>query len=819
MIENEKMISINIENEMKSSYIDYSMSVIVSRALPDVRDGLKPVHRRVLYGMYEQGANRYYKKSARIVGIVLGKYHPHGDSSVYDAIVRMAQSWSLRYILIDGQGNFGSIDNDPPAAMRYTEIKLKKISEDMLMDLEKETVDMKLNFDDSCKEPIVLPTCIPNLLINGSSGIAVGMATNMPPHNIVESIEAICSYIDNKNLSIEELMKYIKAPDFPTGGIIYGYEGVKEAFLTGRGKILLRSKVHFEKIKFRTCIIIDEIPYQIKKAEFINKTLELVKEGRLEGLSSIRDESDRNGMRIVFFLKKNVNKQLLLNNLYKETYLETSFSVNNIALVNGKPTKLNLKYLIKHFVNHRHNVIIRRTKYDLNKAKYRAHIIEGFFLVLEHLESVIELIKSSKDREDAKIKLLNKYKLSEIQVQSILELKLNSLTKLESEKIKEEFIKLNKKISSYKRILNDKFLQKKIIKKELKIIKEKYGDSRRTEIDYLGLETSLEDIIPNKQVVLTTSVAGYMKRTDLNEYKIQKIGVIVNMGTYKREKDFLEHILVANTHQYMLFFTEKGKCFWLRVFEIPEVYKSSKGRAIQNLIKIDKKDKICSSILIKDFFNKNYINNNYVIMITKSGIIKKTTLEQYSKPNKNGINAIKIKKGDALIEAKLTNGKSEILIAVKSGKAIRFSESTIRTITRIGVITLSKLNDQVIGMICINDPKKEYILVISENGFVKISNLSHYRKTDQGIKTINITSKTGCLVAIKNVVNKDDIMIINQSGLTLRIPVSEIIVRATKGIKLINLKSKIASVAKVDYDSILNNAKGILRAKEGNIFN
>ncbi|ADE35319.1 DNA gyrase, A subunit [Candidatus Karelsulcia muelleri DMIN] len=816
MIENEKMISINIENEMKSSYIDYSMSVIVSRALPDVRDGLKPVHRRVLYGMYEQGAlnHKHYKKSARIVGIVLGKYHPHGDSSVYDAIVRMAQSWSLRYILIDGQGNFGSIDNDPPAAMRYTEIKLKKISEDMLMDLEKETVDMKLNFDDSCKEPIVLPTCIPNLLINGSSGIAVGMATNMPPHNIVESIEAICSYIDNKNITIEELMKYIKAPDFPTGGIIYGYEGVKEAFLTGRGKILLRSKVHFEKIKFRTCIIIDEIPYQIKKAEFINKTLELVKEGRLEGLYSIRDESDRNGMRIVFFLKKNVNKQLLLNNLFKETYLETSFSVNNIALVNGKPTKLNLKYLIKHFVNHRHNVIIRRTKYDLNKAKYRAHIIEGFFLVLEHLESVIELIKSSKDRENAKIKLLNKYKLSEIQVQSILELKLNSLTKLESEKIKEEFIKLNKKIYSYKRILNDKFLQKKIIKKELKIIKEKYGDSRRTEIDYLGLETSLE---PNKQVVLTTSYDGYMKRTDLNEYKIKKIGVggIVNMGAYKLKKDFIKHIIVANTHQYMLFFTEKGKCFWLRVFEIPEGYKTSKGRAIQNLIKIDKKDKICSSILIKDFFNKYYINNHYVIMITKSGIIKKTTLEQYSKPNKNGINAIKIKKGDALIDAKLTNGKSEILIAVKSGKAIRFYESTVRPMTRItlGVksITLSKLlsKDKVIGMICINDPKKEYILVISENGFVKISNLSHYRKTD--LKTINITSKTGCLVAIKNVVNKDDIIIINQSGLTLRIPVTEIIVRVRatkgnkgKGIKLINLKSKIASVAKVDYDSLLN---------------
>lgn len=805
MKEKEKIITINIEDEMKSSYRDYSMSVIVSRALPDVRDGLKPVHRRVLYGMYEQGArfSKNYRKSARIVGNVLGKYHPHGDSSVYDAIVRMAQSWSLRYILIDGQGNFGSIDKDPPAAMRYTEIKLKNISEDMLLDLEKETVDMKLNFDDSCKEPIVLPTCIPNLLINGSSGIAVGMATNMPPHNIVESIEAICSYIDNKKSSIEELMKYIKAPDFPTGGIIYGYEGVKKYFLTGRGKILLRSKVHFEEINNRICLIVDEIPYQINKEELINKTLKLVKEGKLEGLSNIRDESDRNGMRIVYNIKKNVDKQRLLNNLFKETSLETSFNVNNLALVNGKPTILNLKDLIKHFVNHRHDVIIRRTKYDLNKAKKRAHIIEGFYIVLKNLETVIELIKSSKDRNDAKKKILIKYNLSEIQVQSILELKLNSLTKLENKKIKEEYIHIIKKIDFLKKIISNKLLQNKIIKKELNIVKKKYGDLRRTEINYLGLENE----VYNNKFVITITNTGYIKKNYLNKYKIKNIGGIENIFTYKCKNNYLEKIIIAKNYQDILFFSEKGKYFLLKVFKIPEVLKKSKGQAIQNLLKIKKKEKICSSILIEKNNDKKYLNKNYVILITKNGIIKKKTLIQYYKNKKN---LIKIINKDYINYAKLTNENSKIFIAEKSGKIIKFYESKMPNMAlKVKSVTFSKNNSKIIDIICINDLKKEYILVVSEKGFVKISNFLYKRKINSlGLKKIYVTKKTGFLVAMKNVINKNDIIIINKYGLTFRIPVSKIFLlgRGTKGIKLINLKDddQITYVAKVEYDNSLN---------------
>ncbi|XMD98776.1 MAG: DNA gyrase subunit A [Candidatus Karelsulcia muelleri] len=755
----EKIISRNLEEEIKASYIDYSMSVIVSRALPDVKDGLKPVHRRVLYGMYEQGAfnKKNYIKSARIVGDVLGKYHPHGDSSVYEAIVRMAQSWSLRYPLIDGQGNFGSIDNDPPAAMRYTEIKLKKVSEEMLFDLKKDTVDRKLNFDSSCKEPRVLPTVIPNLLINGSSGIAVGIATNMPPHNIVESINAICSYIENPEISIEELMKDIIAPDFPTGGIIYGYEGVKKAFLTGRGKILLRSKVFFEKIG--CCLIIKEIPYQIRKEDLIKKTLKLIKEEKLEGISKIRDESDRTGMRIVFYLKKNVNKHLLLKNIFKYTPLETTFSVNNIALVNGKPVQLNLKDIIKHFVNHRHEVIIRRSKFDLKNAKEKAHIIKGFYLVLDNIETVIELIKSSKDKNHAKKKLLIKFNLSEKQVKAILNLKLNSLTKLENEKIKKDYLKLKKDIYYYTNIKTDIFFQKKIIKKELKQIKEKYGDLRRTQIDYLGY---LYDVIPNKKVVISQNFVN-------------------------GKKDFLKQILVANNHQYMLFFTEKGFFFFLRVFEIPEGI----------IMKRKKEDKICSSILVKNIKDKNYMNKKYVILITKFGLIKKTTLEQYTKKKNNAIN---IKKGDSLIDAKLTDGKSEVIIAVKNGKIIRFNESTIEKFSLCRKMFILK-EEKVIGMICINDFKKEYILVVSEKGFGKKYNLSPSSKPDRiKIKRINLT---GDLIAIKNVINKNDIIIRNKSGLTIRIKVEKI---ATQSGKLINLKDndKISEVAKIDYLNIYN---------------
>lgn len=811
MIKKEKIISINIENELKTSYIDYSMSVIISRALPDVRDGLKPVHRRIFYAMYQLGlfSNRSYKKSARIVGEVLGKFHPHGDSSVYDSIVRMAQKWSLRYKLIDGQGNFGSLDNDPPAAMRYTEIKLEKIAEEMLLDLEKDTVNTKYNFDDSLKEPVVLPTRIPNLLINGTSGIAVGMATNMAPHNLKEVVNAICAYIDNNEITIKELMKYIIAPDFPTGGIIYGYEGVKNAFLLGKGKIILRAKIHFEEIRGRQCIIVDEIPYQVNKEEMIKKTINLIKEEKINGIYNIKDESDRKGLRIVYIIKNDAISNVVLNKLYNYTQLQISFNVNNIALVNGLPVKLNIKDIIKYFVKHRHEIIIKRLQFDLNKSKNRLHIIEGLLKIIQNIDNSIELIKQAKNINNAKKILIDKFQLSNLQANNALDMKLQKLTNIEYKKIINESYFLKKEIININNILNDQSLRMKIIKDELIYISNKYGDNRLTKIDYAGNKFKIEDIIVNEQVVLTISYAGYIKRTPLYEYKRQARGGIGNKGVITRDQDFLEHLLVANNHHYMLFFTEKGKCFWLRVFEIPESSKLSKGRAIQNLINIKNNDKVRAYILTENLNDKNYIHNHYVIMITKNGIIKRSMLHNYSRPRKDGINATIIRNGDTLIEAKLTKGDSDILIALKSGKAIRFHENNVRSMGRMssGVtgITLFNNNDAVIGMICIDNKniKKETILVVSEKGFGKRSKLEDYRLTNRsgkGIKTINITKKTGNLIAIKNVVDQDDLMIINKSGVLIRIPVSELRImgRARQGVRLINLKEndEIASVAK-----------------------
>ncbi|WP_185858081.1 DNA gyrase subunit A [Blattabacterium cuenoti] len=816
--EGEKLISINIEDEMKSSYIDYSMSVIVSRALPDVRDGLKPVHRRVLYGMYQLGIlyNSSYKKSARIVGEVLGKYHPHGDISVYDTMVRMTQKWTLRYPLIDGQGNFGSLDADPPAAMRYTEVRMKRISEEMLLDIKKKTVDMQLNFDDSLEEPIVLPTRIPNLLINGSSGIAVGMATNIPPHNLKETINAICAYIDNNDLSIEKIMKYIKAPDFPTGGIIYGYDGVKNAFHTGKGRIILRAKVHLEEIHGRQCIIVDEIPYQVNKAEMITRTIELMKEGKMEGIYQIRDESDRNGLRIVYILKQNTNSNILLNKLFQYTSLQTYFNVNNIALVNGKPVQLNIKSFIRYFVDHRHDVIIRRTKYELNKCQDRVHILLGFLKILDHLDIMIQLIQKSQNHFDACEKLIQKFQISKNQSKSILDMKLQSLTSLEINKIKKEYDELVKKIDFLKNVLETHSTRTQIIKEELLDIKKKYQDERRTQIDYSGNKVNIEDLIENEQVVLTISHAGYIKRTSLSEYKRQGRGGVGNRGATARESDFFNHLLVATNHQYLLFFTEKGKCFWLRVYEIPEGSKISKGRAIQNIIHLQQDDKVNAYILTGDLTNKKYVKDYYVMMITKKGIIKKTSLENYSRPRKYGINAIVIRKGDSLLEAILTKGNSHVFIAVKSGRIIRFSENKIRSTGRTssGVIGINTNNhqDMVIGMICVDIEGKEkgYLLVVSEKGFGKRSHIKDYRITNRGgkgIKTINITQKTGSLISIKYVTDQDDLMIIKKSGIIIRISISDIRVmgRTTQGVRLINLKKNdvIADVAKV-YKPIMD---------------
>lgn len=807
----EKLIPINIENEIKTSYIDYSMSVIVSRALPDVRDGLKPVHRRVLFSMYELGMlfNRPYKKSARVVGEVLAKYHPHGDNSVYETMVRMAQEWSLRYLLIDGQGNFGSVDGDSPAAMRYTEARLQKISEEMLIDLDKKTVNTQFNFDDSLEEPTVLPTRIPTLLMNGSAGIAVGMATNMPPHNLCECVNAICAYIDNPLINVEDFNKYIKAPDFPTGGIIYGIKGLKEIFRTGKGKIILRAKVKFEEINKRNCIIVSEIPYQVNKSEMIAKTSDLIKDGKLEGILNIRDESNRKGIRIVYLLKQDITPNIVLNNLFKKTTLQTSFNVNNIALVNGKPLQLNLKQLIIYFVDHRHEIVIRRTQYELKKAKDRCHILYGLLVALNHIDVIITYIKKSKTPDKACEELIRKFQLSEKQTRAILDIRLQRITGMEHEKIKDEVYQLSQSIKTNKKLLEHKEVRMKIIKNDLLEIKKKYSDNRRTYIESFGKEVTIEDLISDEQMILTISHIGYIKRTHLSEYKRQLRGGIGNRGASTKNEDFLEHIFVATNHQYMLLFTKKGKCYCKRVYEIPERSKRSKGRSIQNFIKIFTGDKVQAYILIGNIKDFKYVKDHYVVMVTENGIIKKTPLVQYSKPRIHGIKAITIRERDTLLEAKLTNGQCEIILAIKSGKAIRFPEDKVRSMGRIasGVvgINLKEKNDKVIGMVCIEKEIKEDILVVSEKGYGKRSLLEDYRVTNRyckGVKTFNITKKTGNLIAIKNVTDINDIIIINKSGYTIRLSVSELRImgRATQGVRLINLKKgdTIAAVEKIN---------------------
>jgi len=809
MAEGEKLIPINIDDEMKSAYIDYSMSVIVSRALPDVRDGLKPVHRRVLFGMHELGvrSNSSYKKSARIVGEVLGKYHPHGDSSVYDTMVRMAQEWSLRYMLVDGQGNFGSVDGDSPAAMRYTEARMRKISEDMLADIDKDTVDHQLNFDDSLKEPIVLPTRIPNLLVNGASGIAVGMATNMPPHNLSEVIDGTVAYIDNNDIEIDELIKHIKAPDFPTGGIIYGYDGVKEAFHTGRGRIVMRGKATMEEVRDRECIVVTEIPYQVNKADLIKKTADLVNEKKIEGISTIRDESDRNGMRIVYVLKRDAIPNIVLNMLYKYTALQTSFSVNNIALVKGRPEMLNIKDMIRHFVDHRHEVVVRRTQFELDKAEARAHILEGLIIASDNIDEVIRLIRASKRPDEAREALMKAFELTEIQAKAIVEMRLRQLTGLEQDKLRAEYDEIIKFIADCKEILSNKDRRMQIIKDELIEVKDKYGDERRSEINYAGGDLSIEDMIPDEQVVITISHAGYIKRTPLSEYKTQNRGGVGQKASATRNEDFLEHLFVGTNHQYMLFFTQTGKCFWMRVYEIPEGSRTSKGRAIQNLINIAPDDKVKAFICTQDLKDEEYVNSHYVIMATKKGIVKKTSLEQYSRPRTNGINAITVRDEDELLEAKLTTGTSHVFLGLKSGKAIRFEENKTRPMGRnaAGVrgITLADDSDEVIGMISVNN-LEDNILVVSEKGYGKRSDIEDYRITNRGgkgVKTISITEKTGKLVALKNVTDSDDLMIINKSGIAIRMAVEDLRVmgRATQGVRLINIKDNdsIAAVAKV----------------------
>mgnify|MGYP001248180400 FL=1 len=812
MVDGEKLIPINIEDEMKSAYIDYSMSVIVSRALPDVRDGLKPVHRRVLFGMHELGirSNTAYKKSARIVGEVLGKYHPHGDSSVYDTMVRMAQEWSLRYLLVDGQGNFGSIDGDSPAAMRYTEARMRKMSEDLLADIEKETVDLQLNFDDTLKEPTVLPTRVPNLLINGASGIAVGMATNMPPHNLTEVVDGTIQYIDNSEITIDELIQTIKAPDFPTGGTIYGYEGVKEAFLTGRGKIVMRGNANIEMVRDKECIVVTEIPYQVNKAEMIRKTAELVNDKKIEGISNIRDESDRNGMRVVYVMKRDAIPNIVLNKLYKYTALQSSFSVNNIALVNGRPQLLNLKELIHYFVEHRHDVVVRRTKFELRKAEERAHILEGLIIASDNIDEVIAIIRASANPDQARENLISKFELTEIQAKAIVDMRLRQLTGLEQDKLRSEYDELIKTIADLKDILEKKDRRMSIIKEELLEVKEKYGDERRSKIEYAGGNFSIEDMIPDEKVVITISHLGYIKRTPLSDYKTQHRGGVGQKASNTRDEDFLEYLFVGTNHQYMLFFTQKGKCFWMRVYEIPEGSRISKGRAIQNLINIEQDDRVKAFICTQDLKDEDYINNHFVIMATKKGQVKKTSLEQYSRPRANGINAITIKDDDELLEAKLTNGNSQILLAVKSGKAIRFEEGKTRPMGRgasgVRGITLADKNDEVVGMISVNDMDAN-VLVVSENGYGKRSKLEDYRMTNRGgkgVKTISVTDKTGSLVTLKNVTDEDDLMIINKSGIAIRMAVADLRVmgRATQGVKLINIKEDdaIAAVAKVMKD-------------------
>jgi len=818
MSDGEKLIPINIEDEMKSAYIDYSMSVIVSRALPDVRDGLKPVHRRVLYGMYELGvlSNRAHKKSARIVGEVLGKYHPHGDTSVYDAMVRMAQEWSLRYLLVDGQGNFGSVDGDSPAAMRYTEARMKKISEEIMADIDKETVDFQLNFDDTLYEPKVMPTKVPTLLINGASGIAVGMATNMAPHNLTEVIGGTLAYIDNPEIEIDELMNHIKAPDFPTGGVIYGYEGVREAFKTGRGRIVMRAKVGFEEVDGRESIIVTEIPYQVNKADMIKKTADLVNDKKIEGIANIRDESDRNGMRIVYILKRDAVPNVVLNTLYKYTQLQSSFSVNNIALVKGRPQMLNLKELIHYFVEHRHEVVIRRAQYELRKAEERAHILEGLIIASDNIDEVIALIRSSKNTDEAREKLMERFKLSEIQSKAIVEMRLRQLTGLEQDKLRAEYEEIMKLIEHLKALLASKELRMELIKEELAEIRDKYGDERRSIIEYSGGDVSIEDLIADENVVITISHAGYIKRTPLTEYKTQNRGGVGQKSAGTRDQDFLEHMYVATNHQYMMFFTQKGKCFWMRVYEIPEGSKTAKGRAIQNLVNIESDDKVKAFICTQDLKDKDYINSHNLVMVTKKGQVKKTSLEKYSKPRVNGVAAITIKEGDELLAAKLTNGESQIILAVKSGKLVRFEETKTRPMGRTasGVrgITLKDDTDEVIGMVTVNDMSSE-ILVVAENGYGKRSSLDEYRITNRGgkgVKTLNITEKTGKLISINDVTDADDLMIINKSGLTIRMAVEDLRVmgRATQGVKLINIKGNdsIAAVTKVMKDDVVEPA-------------
>ena len=806
----ERIVPINIEEEMKSKYIDYSMSVIVSRALPDVRDGLKPVHRRVLFGMHELGvkSSSSHKKSARIVGEVLGKFHPHGDTSVYDAMVRMAQPWSLRYMLVDGQGNFGSVDGDNPAAMRYTEAKMRKAAEDMLLDIDKETIDWNLNFDDSLKEPSVLPSRLPALLLNGTTGIAVGMATNMPPHNLSEVVDGILSYIDRRgDIEISELMEYVKAPDFPTGGTIYGYDGVRSAFETGRGRIVIRGKVRFEETATRDQIIVDEIPYMVNKANMISQTADLINSKKLDGIADIRDESDRNGMRIVYDLKRDAIPNIVLNKLFKYTALQSSFSVNNIALVKGRPQLLNLKQLIGYFVDHRHEVLVRKTKYELAAAEARAHILEGLLIALDNLDAIIKLIRSSRTPEDARNGLIGDFNLTEIQARAILDLRLQKLTGLEMDKIKAEHAEIMEKIKHFNLILSDEDLRFSLLSDDLRIVKEKYGDERRSNIEFSSSEVSIEDMIPNEEVLITISHLGYVKRTSLSEYRAQNRGGVGSRGATTRDEDFVEEMIMANNHDYMLFFSQQGKCFWLKVYEIPEGSKTSKGRAIQNIINLPKEDKIMAYINTKDLKDEEYINSHFIVMCTKKGVIKKTSLEQYSRPRTNGINAITIREGDQLLSAKMTTGKSQIMMAVKSGKSIRFEEEKVRAMgrTAAGVrgIRLANDNDEVVGMICIDDSESS-VLVVSENGYGKRSDIDDYRITNRGgkgVKTINITEKTGSLISLKNVTDLDDLMVINKSGITIRIGVDTLRVmgRATQGVKIIRLRDNdsIASVAKV----------------------
>ncbi|MFC2185851.1 DNA gyrase subunit A [Fulvivirgaceae bacterium LMO-SS25] len=807
----DNIIPINIEDEMRGAYIDYSMSVIISRALPDVRDGLKPVHRRVLYGMLELGVtyNKSYKKSARIVGEVLGKYHPHGDSSVYDTMVRMAQPWSLRYMLVDGQGNFGSIDGDSPAAMRYTEARLKRISDEMLNDINKNTVDFKPNFDDSLEEPSVVPAKLPNLLVNGTSGIAVGMATNMAPHNLTEVINGIVAFIDNREITIPELMEHITAPDFPTGGTIYGYQGVKSAFETGRGRVVVRAKSTFETTKTgREMIVVTEIPYMVNKANMIEKTAQLINEKKIEGISDLRDESDRDGLRIVYELKKDAIPNIVLNNLFKYTQLQNSFSVNNVALVKGRPHTLNLKELIHHFVEHRHEVVVRRTQYDLNEAEKRAHILEGYLIALDNLDEVIKLIRASRDGDEAKAGLVANFGLTEIQARAILDMRLQRLTGLEREKIQAEYTEIMALIEHYRAILADEGLRMNIIKDELTELRDKFGDDRRTDIVHSSDDISIEDMIPDDEMVITISHHGYVKRTPLVDYRVQGRGGVGSRAVSTKDDDFTEYLFVATAHNYILIFTEKGKVFWKKVYELPEGSKTSKGRPIQNLINIEPDDKVKAFINVKTLADEDYINNNYLIMCTEKGTIKKTTLEAYSRPRQNGINAITINEGDQLLEVKLTNGSNDIVIALQSGRAIRFNEGDVRPMGRnaAGVrgITLANENDKVVGMVCISNLESN-LLVVSEKGYGKRSAIDEYRITrrgGKGVKTLNITEKTGNLVAIKEVSDLDDLMIINRSGVLIRLAVSNLRVmgRATQGVRLIRLNEDdiISSVEKIE---------------------